>query len=88
LSEVPPSAEEVEAWNRASTAVPVGGNTRLHSPSNSLDYDGSQDGSSPAINRSVGDGDSRVPKVAGSLRQINTEENRAFWHEFDDSRNE
>jgi hypothetical protein len=88
LSEVPPSAEEVEAWNRASTAVPVDGNTRLHSPPDSLDYDESQDGSSPAINRSLGDGDRRVPRVAGSLRQIHTEENRAFWHEFDDSRNE
>jgi hypothetical protein len=88
LSEVPPSAEEVEAWNRASTAVPVDGNTCLNSPHNSLDYDESQDGSSPAINRSLGDGDRRVPRVAGSLRQIHTEENRAFWHEFDDYRNE
>jgi hypothetical protein len=88
LSEVPPSAEEVEAWNRASTAVPVDGNTRLHSPPNFLDYDESQDGSSPAINRSVEDGDRRAPRVAGSLRQMSTEENRAFWHEFDDSRNE
>jgi hypothetical protein len=39
LSEVPPSAEEVEAWNRAPTAVPVDGNTRLNSPHNSLDHD-------------------------------------------------
>jgi hypothetical protein len=88
LSKVSPSAEEVEAWNRASTAVPVDGNTRLHSPPNFLDYDESQDGSSPAINRSVEDGDRRAPRVAGSLRQMSTEENRAFWHEFDDSRNE
>jgi hypothetical protein len=37
LSEVPPSAEEVEAWNRASTAAPVDGNTCLNSPHNFLD---------------------------------------------------
>jgi hypothetical protein len=35
LSEVSPSAEEVEAWNRAPTAVPVDDNTRLNSPDNS-----------------------------------------------------
>jgi hypothetical protein len=88
LSEVPLSAEEVEAWNRASTAAPVNGNTRLHSPHNSSDYDENQDRILPAINRSAEDGNRRVLRVAGSLRQMNTEENRAFWHKFDGSRDE
>lgn len=76
------STEEVEAWNRASTAAPVDGNTRLNSPRNSLDYDENQNRSSLAINRSIGDGNRRVPRVAGPLMQMNTEENRAFCREF------
>jgi hypothetical protein len=88
LSEVSSSAEEVEAWNRAPTAVPIDGNTRLNSPHNSLDYDENQDRVLPAINRNAEDGNRRVPRVAGSSRQISTEENRALWREFDDSRNE
>jgi hypothetical protein len=42
LSDVSPSTEEVEAWNRAPTTVPVDSNTRLNSPHNSLDYDENQ----------------------------------------------
>ncbi|KAF7447216.1 hypothetical protein PtrSN002B_010230 [Pyrenophora tritici-repentis] len=82
-----PLVEERGRWTHAFVVAPVESNARLDVPSVSPTQSDQQDRALSAVNNSnVNSRDRRAPRTGGSLRQMSTEENEAFWIEFDDSR--